>query len=182
MKYNSLRSPVLTIAFLLTICMAAMAQAPAQGNFSGVINDYTPGTTVSPVGPWQITGNWSLSLRGGFNHATFSATLTMVRSDYWVVLNPSSEDTPQDRTPHAHDITLTDGVVTPITGGFQVSGTANIAANGSPAGFSPAPLTIQITGGTSVPYSNIKLTFGSPADGHFGTYPLDGAVQMASGQ
>jgi hypothetical protein len=113
---------------------------------------------------------------GGSGTATFSADFTMVRSDYWVVLNPSEEDLPQDRTPHTHHISFDDGVVTLITGGFQVTGTATITASGSPAGFSPSPLTIQIVGGTSIPYSNIKLTFGSPASGHFGTYSLDGVV------
>lgn len=167
-------------ALMLALCIGAMAQAPPPGNFSGMINDYTAGTTVMPVGPWEIRGPWSLMLRGTSGMATFSADLTMVRSDYWVVLNPNEQDFPQDRTPHAHHISFDDGVVTLINGGFQVTGTAAITANGSPAGFSPSPLTIQIVGGSTIPFSNIHMTFGSPASGHFGTYPLDGIVSSSS--
>ncbi len=170
--------PAYVAMLVLALSIGALAQSPVQGNFSGLINDYTPGTVVSPVGPWEIRGEWSLMVRGDSARADFSAALTMVRSDYWIALNPSEQDTPQDRTPHTHHISVVNGSISLITNGFRVTGTATITANGSPAGFSPSPVTIDITGGTSVPYSNIKLTFGSPASGHFGTYPLDGIVRV----
>ncbi len=179
MKCKALWFSTYAVALLLAMNIGAMAQIPTQMNFNGFINDYTPRTTVSPVGPWEIRGDWSLMLRGA-SGARFEAELTMVRSDYWIVLNPSEEDLPQDRTPHTHHIRFDDGVVSLISGGFQVVGTATITGNGSPAGFSPSQLTLQITGGTSVPFSNIKMTFASPASGHFGTYPLDGIVRTAS--
>lgn len=175
MRSNIFRT-AFTAAFLLAGCLVGAAQTPAQGIYSGLINDYTPGSTVSPVGPWEIRGDWTLLVMGNSGTATFSANLTMVRSDYWIVLNPGSEDTPQDRTPHTHHITMT-GTVTIIDNGFQVDGTATIMANGSPAGFSPAPLTIQIVGGSGIASSNIKVTFGSPAAGHFGIYPIEGVVR-----
>ena len=175
MKSKVLWSSVYVGLVVVALSFGAVAQLPGTGNFSGLINDYTPTTTVMPTGPWKISGEWSLAVRGAAG-ASFSAELTMVRSDYWVVLNPSEEDLPQDRIPHTHHITLDNGVITPITNGFQVVGMANITGNGSPAGFSPSMLTIQIVGGTVVPYSNIHLTFASPASGHFGTYSLDGIV------
>lgn len=177
MQSKNFRWPACAALLVLGMSIGALAQSPVPGNFSGFINDYTPGTLVSPVGPWEIRGEWSLMVTGVAG-ADFSATLTMVRSDYWIVLNPSEQDTPQDRVPHTHHVSLVNGIIIPITNGFRVTGTATITASGSPAGFSPSPVTIDITGGTSVPYSNIKLTFGSPASGHFGTYPLDGIVRL----
>src|SRR5664279_1504889 len=118
---------------VLALSIGAPAQSPVHGTFSGLINDYTPGTTVSPVGPWEVRGEWSLTLTGA-RGANFSAILTMVRSDYWIVLNPSELDTPQDRTPHTHHITLVNGMVTSTGNGFEVTGTATITGNGSPAG------------------------------------------------
>lgn len=178
MKRKVLRWSVYAGILVVALSIGALAQNPVQGNFSGLINDYTPGTVVSPVGPWEVRGEWSLMVTGVAG-ADFSATLTMVRSDYWIVLNPSEQDLPQDRIPHTHYVRLVDGVVTPITNGFEVTGTATITGNGSPAAFSPSPLTIDITGGSSIRYSNIKMTFGSPASGHFGTYPLDGVVRVS---
>lgn len=177
MKSKNFWWPACAALLVLGMSIGALAQSPVQGNFSGLINDYTPGTLVSPVGPWEIRGEWSLMVNGDSGTANFSAALTMVRSDYWIVLNPSEQDTPQDRVAHTHHVSLVNGRITPITNGFRVTGTATITASGSPAAFSPSPLTIDITGGSSVPYSNIKLTFGSPASGHFGTYPLDGIVR-----
>lgn len=166
----------LAAVFLLAVSTVALAQNTAHV-YTGLINDYTPGTTVSPVGPWEIRGDWTLIVAANGSTATFSANLTMVRSDYWIVLNPMSQDTPDDRSPHTHHIVIDVGMVTQIANGFQVDGSATIMANGSPAGFSPSPLSIQVIGGTGVPYSNIKLTFGTPANGHFGTYSIDGVVR-----
>lgn len=160
---------------VLAVSAGAVAQNPIPAHFSGIISDYTPGA-VSPAGPWKITGDWSLFVRGGSGTADFAAELTMVRSDYWIVLNPGEVDLPQDRTPHTHHITLANGTLTLISGGFEVTGMATINANGNLAGFSPSMVTIDVVGGTTVRFSNVKVTFASPASGHFGTYPLDGIV------
>ena len=176
MKRTNLWLSASAALFVLAFSIGAAAQLPVQGNFSGLINDYTPGTLVSPVGPWEIRGDWSLMVRGNSGTADFVATLTMVRSDLWVS-QLGNQDDPEGRIPHAHHITLVDGTVTPITNGFRVTGSAAITANGSPAGFSPSPVQIDVVGGTNVPYSNIHVTFGSPASGHFGTFPIDGVVR-----
>ncbi len=176
MRSKAFRAAAYVGLLVLAVSIGVVAQGPVQGNFSGLINDYTPATLVNPAGPWEVRGEWFLAVHGDSGTAQFTATLTMVRSDYWV-LQSGDPDDPQGRTPHTHHITVLDGMVTTIQNGFEVTGTATIMANGNPAGFSPSPITIDITGGTGVPYSNIKVTFGSPASGHFGTFPLDGIVR-----
>jgi hypothetical protein len=44
---------------------------------------------------------------------------------------------------------------------------------------SPSTLTINVTGGTTAAYSNIALTFGGVAAGHFGGQPVNGNVQKS---
>jgi hypothetical protein len=72
------------------------------------------------------------------------------------------------------------GDVTQIQGGgFEVTGgTLVILKNGSPV-LSPSTLTINVTGGTTAAYSNIALTFGGVAAGHFGGQPVNGNVQKS---
>ena len=164
---------------VLALSVGTLAQTSTPMNFSGLINDYTP-SNISPAGPWEVRGEWSLMLRGVSGNARFSAALTMVRSDYWIVLNPANVDDPSTRSPHTHHLSLVDGVVTPITGGFRVTGSAALTASGSAPPFgSPVPVQIDIVGGSSLAFSNIKLTFLSPADGHFGTQPLEGVVLIS---
>jgi hypothetical protein len=160
--------------FVVAASLGALGQT--QLSFRGTINDYAP-ANVSPTGPWLVGGDWTLVVNGTSGKADFKASLTMVRSDYWVSLHGDPND-PSGRTPHSHDIALLNGTVTPIAGGFRVSGMASVAASGNVPPFGQmSPLTVDITGGTAVPFSNIKVTFGSPASGHFGTQPLDGVVQ-----
>lgn len=162
--------------FVVLACLGAFAQS-ATVKLSGVINDYTP-SNVTPAGPWEIRGDWSLQYKTAVAQANFTAALTMVRSDYWVTQNSSTVDDPSQRVPHTHHITLINGTVTAITNGFEVTGVATVTASGNPPPFgSSIPIVIDITGGSSVTYSNIKLTFGSPADGHFGMEPLEGVVK-----
>jgi hypothetical protein len=158
-----------------------MAQDPPPPvHFSGVINDYTP-SNVTPAGPWEIRGPWTLTLEGASGKADFSATLTMALSDY--TRTPSNVDTtsgPTSRMQHTHHITMEDGVVTQITGGFEVSGPVSITKDGSPAPLTASTLVIDITGGTTVEFSNITLTFeggtmGAPK--HFGPQAIHGVVR-----
>ena len=162
--------------FVLAACLGLFAQSTTV-KLSGVLNDYTP-SNVSPTGPWEVRGDWTLVLKPALSQANFEASLTMVRSDYWVTQNSSTIDDPSQRVPHTHHVTLIGGTVTSITNGFEVSGVATVTASGNPPPFgSSIPIVIDVTGGTNVKYSNIKLTFQSPADGHFGTEPLEGVVR-----
>lgn len=161
---------------VLAMSIGAQAQSSRPVHFKGLINDYTP-ANVSPVGPWEVRGQWSLRLEGESGKADFSAALTMLRSDYWVVANAANVNDPSTRVPHTHHITLEDGVVTPIANGFRVTGAIVATGSGNPAPFGQSStLQIDITGGSSVAFSNIKLTFGGDAVGHFGSQPLDGVV------
>ena len=165
-------------ALLLILSIGVVGQNSMQANLSGFINDYTP-KTGNPVGPWEVRGEWSMLVKGHSGKADFSATLTMVRSDYWVFILGDPE-LPETRVPHTHHITVVDGDVTMTDTGFRINGPATITANGSPAGFSPSPIQIDVTGGDSIQFSNIHVTFQGPASGHFGTYPLDGVVRLSS--
>ncbi len=187
MKSEVLRQAVQVIAVLvLTTGTGALAQTQDHTKFRGVINDFTPASTVSPGGPWEVRGHWSLVMKGRYGKAdckaNFSAALTMERSDSGVIKNGGDLDNPMGRMQHTHHITLVDGEVTTIPDGIQVTGWAVITANGifpPPFGSDYPALTIQITGGTgenSIEFSNITLLFGKPAAGHFGTQPLHGVV------
>lgn len=165
-------APVLV---MVAICCGSQAQSAVPLILHGTINDYSPSTVVPP-GPWEIRGDWTLILKPTTSSASFTAALTMVRSDYWVIQNSSTVDDPSQRVPHTHHITVS-GKVTSITNGFELAGTATVTANvGAPAFGLSVPVVIDVTGGANVAYSNIKLSFGSPADGHFGTEPLEGVV------
>jgi hypothetical protein len=102
----------------------------------------------------------------------------MERSDLGVTLNGGDLNSPPLRGAHTHHITLVDGIVTPLANGFRVNGTASITGNGNPAPFGlSSPLQADITGGSAVAFSNIKVTFGTPAAGHFGAQAVNGVVR-----
>ena len=90
------------------------------------------------------------------------------------------------RNSHTHHITVTGGVVTPLSNGFRVTGGAIVTGNGAfPAPFGPnSTLQLDIIGANEVQFSNIQLTFVNNADGstsdgvkHFGTQPINGVVK-----
>jgi hypothetical protein len=160
---------------VLAVSTGALAQTPKQVKLSGVINDYTP---LTGGGPWQVAGEWSLTVRRDGSKANFSAALAMVHSDLGVTLNNGDLDNPAARNAHTHHVTLVDGTVTPLANGFRVSGPATITGNGNfppPFGGS-STLQIDVIGGNSVALSNIKVTFGGDAAGHFGSQPVNGVV------
>lgn len=196
MKVITLTRPSSLIPILvLTAAICGSAQTAKESRFRGVIfrgviNDFTPATSIMPGGPWEVRGNWSLVVKGNCERddckADFSAALTMERSDLGVVQNGGNDlNNPADRMAHTHHITLKDGEVTVIPNGIQVTGEATITANGSwppPFGSTLPILTIEITGGTgenSVRFSNITVLFGPPASIHFGPNPLHGVVRKA---
>jgi hypothetical protein len=182
MKSNSFLRTLPRISVLtLAAATGVLAQNPLPTQFSGVINDYTPSTS-SPAGPWEMRGPWSLTLNGAANGAgstaDFTATLTMELSDY--TRNPSNIDSTtgsSSRMQHTHHITIEGGTVTQIpTGGFAVNGPASVTKDGNPAPFPASTLTVTITGGTSVGFSNITLQFAGGAPVHFGSQLIHGVV------
>lgn len=154
----------------------ASAQNGELQRLSGTISDYTP---ANVGGPWVVQGHWSLHISGDSGRADFSAALTTVRSDLGVTLGPNPNlNDPKARNAHTHHVTVTGGTLTAIADGLRISGPANITGNGNfPPPFGPSStLQIDITGGNAVMFSNIALTFGGQAAGHFGSNPINGVV------
>ena len=71
---------------------------------------------------------------------------------------------------------LTNATVEPLQNGFRLNGDAVITSNGNLAGFSGSNVTVDVTGGNTVAYSNISVRFAGGAVGHFGDQPLHGVV------
>lgn len=185
MKRNVFPAAVRVLAVLVLVGTGALAQIPNHMKFGGVINDFTPASTG---GPWEVRGHWSLETRGkrgsGDCKAEFSAALTMERSDQGIILNGHGDFNgvnPMDRMAHTHHIAVVTGEVTEIPGGIQVTGPAEITVNGGvpPPFGSDSTLTIQITGGNEVEFSNITLLFVGDATAHFGKLPLHGVVRRS---
>ena len=130
--------------------------------FGGIIDDFTP--VLDANGPWQVSGQWSLMLIGNSGRGNFSVGLNMVRAENVA------------RSAHTHQVTLSNGQVTPLANGFRISGDAIITLNGNLAGFSGSPVDVDVTGGSAVPFSNIALTFRGAAVMHFGDQPFHGVV------
>jgi hypothetical protein len=171
------RAISIAVVPMLAGVTGVLAQTPATTQYSGVIQDYTPATNT-PAGPWEMRGPWKVTLQGASGKATFSAALTMELSDY--TRNPSNIDSTSgttSRMQHTHHIAIDDGTVTQIsTGGFEVTGPVSVTKDGSPAPFAASTLTVAITGGTSVEFSNMTLQFAGGATVHFGTGLIHGVV------
>jgi hypothetical protein len=188
---------------LLALGIPVVAQNHHPERFRGIINDFTPAHDAkgNPTGPWELHGVWRLDLDRDHGTADFSAALTMENSDYWLTINsnpPADPDSPVTRTPHTHHITLKDAQVTwdpavvasscptasykpATTTGFMITGPASVTGNGGYPPFAPegqqSQLTVCVTGGTQVQFSNVTLMFGTPASSHFGTQGINGAVR-----
>jgi hypothetical protein len=163
-----------TLVAVLGASIGALAQSQQHKIFTGVIDAYTP---QSSTGPYEIHGPWTLDARLDAPKADFSAALNMELSDGWVITKNNGQFEPHSRDVHTHHITFVGGDITRTANGFQVAGMATITRNGDPAPVSPAPLTVEITGGIDVGFSNITLTFGTPGSKHFGPEPLPGVVE-----
>lgn len=151
------------MAFLIVV-LALSAQGlaqPATPKAEGVIDDYS----AAAGGPWHVAGEWSLSVKGDSGKVDFVAALIMMRSDS------------ETRSPHTHHIYLTDAIATPLANGYRISGpSATITSNGALAPFSGTPLEVEISGGSAVPFANVKVAFSGAAADHFGADPIDGVV------
>jgi hypothetical protein len=165
-------------------------------HFDGLLNDHTPASVKN--GPYEMHGRWSLDLPEHGGAARFSASMDMQTTDAGNV----DQNDPTTRSAHTHHISMTDGVVTntwdtscptfnpAVTGGFVVTGNAQVTGNGGPAPFgNPTPLTVCVLGvanaapgAAHVQYSNITLTFTTPASGHFGPQAIHGVVTRCAGQ
>ncbi|HTC54477.1 MAG TPA: hypothetical protein VK700_21245 [Steroidobacteraceae bacterium] len=186
--------------------LPAAAEVPLRlpAVLTGLLNDFTPSSvngTAIKGGPWEMHGRWRVEINEFTQTATFSAEMSMETGDF---VNPSSTFDPGMLNSHTHHITMTDAKIvpgfagcpsslgpTPLTStGFQIQGMAHVTGNGEPAPFEiPAgitnptasqliasPLTICITGGTRVEYSNITLQIGAPAATHFGPQAIHGVI------
>jgi hypothetical protein len=80
--------------------------------------------------------------------------------------------------------------VSSVTGGFVVTGSAYVTANGANPPFgNPSPATICILGVSNtlmpgtvyVQLANFTLTIGPPASAHFGPQAIHGVVSRCSG-
>jgi len=183
----------------------ALAQAPLPEHLSGNISDFTG--VVSGAGPWEMRGHWSLHLKGNSGKADFSAYMTMELSDYGVQRVNKDPGVAANRGAHTHHIVMTDATASTDptdlsacptfnptnTPKLVVNGTAKfISGNGNDAPFekggaATSMLQVCITGSTDdqpgvitpeVEYSNMTLVFGAPANTHFGSDPVHGAVRF----
>jgi hypothetical protein len=190
-----MKSKAICFAAVLVLVLAGNMGALAQDSklekfgsridFKGQINAYSPQTGTA--GPYEIRGPWSLKLDRNTGKVEFSAAVNMELSDGWALTVNKDSTTPFDpkaRNAHTHHITMSADQVTELSGGgFQISGTATVTLNGGPTPFAQqSPLTIAITGGTDVPFSNITLLFSGPAAGHFGSEVLPGVVRSVQAE
>ncbi|HZR63900.1 MAG TPA: hypothetical protein VFA85_02075 [Terriglobales bacterium] len=203
---NRKRLRLTTCIFVLLVLasgVAALAQDPQPPeHLSGIISDYTPLiSTLTPTGPWEMRGHWSLHLNGDAGEADFSAYMTMELSDYGVTAAGGNVTDPKSRSAHTHHIVMTDATISfdpfdtsscPVlsptnTTRFVVNGTAKfISGNGNSAPFEklgPTTLQVCISGGTDgtseVQYSNMTLAMTGPAAAkHFGSQPIHGVVHL----
>jgi hypothetical protein len=143
---------------------------------SGTFNDYVWVETGSGAGAWHVTGEWTARVKADSGKGEFTGSLLGVRSDLWVLETLADPANPALRTPHTHHVGLLDAEVTVIPNGIRFEGTAIITANGSAALYSNSTVRVDITGGSLIRYSNIKLTFFGAAVEHFGPQPYDGLV------
>jgi hypothetical protein len=167
---------------------------PPRVHYSGLLNDYSPSAAVVKGGPYEMRGRWSLDVDPRRGSAVFSAAMNMETSDYGITQNTVNKDDPTTRGAHTHHISVTDGAVSDdwttscptlspaATGGFVIRGTAFVTGNGSPAPFgNPSPVTICVLGGANVEFSNVTVTFGAPANTHFGKQAIHGVILNCGG-
>ncbi|HET9409890.1 MAG TPA: hypothetical protein VFO39_21825 [Candidatus Sulfotelmatobacter sp.] len=200
------KSLQLTARILAVLAFAAgtgaLAQAPLPDHLSGIISDYTPLiSTLSPTGPWEMRGHWTLHVKGASGKADFSAFMTMELSDSGVVAAGKAASDPTNRSAHTHHIVMSDATVSSDpsdtsscpavspanTPKFVVTGPADfISGNGNSAPFEklgPTTLQVCISGGDGlseeVRYSNMTLVMTGPAaNKHFGPQPIHGVVRF----
>ena len=98
------------------VTTTSLAKTGFETKLEGTINDFT--ADLDGGGPWIVHGPWTLEIQGESGKADFSAALSMVRSDNTT------------RSAHTHHVGLTNGDVTPIAGGYRITGAATMTSNG----------------------------------------------------
>jgi hypothetical protein len=163
MRNSLLARAAFVVALAVALVSPALAQSSSPFKIVGTVSDYTD--AANAAGPWNITGDWSAELRGRSGRVDFIVSLAMVRST-------------TGAASHTHHVALLDATVTRVANGYRISGDAVITTSGGLAAFSGSPLTVDITGGGAVEFSNVRLTFGGAAIGHFGDQPIEGVVTL----
>lgn len=164
MRNSLLVRVTFAVALVAALVSPALAQSSSPFKLEGTVSDYTDALNTA-AGPWHITGNWSAELRGHSGRVDFLVSLAMVRST-------------TGNSSHTHHVALLNATVTRIANGYRISGDAVITTSGSLAAFSGSPLDVDITGGTALAFSNVKLTFGGAAVSHFGELPIEGVLNL----
>jgi hypothetical protein len=142
MKMPVLRRVIPVLAIALALSSQSAARSVTQHKLEGIIHHYT--AVLDANGPWHMSGEWSVWIKGDSGRADFSAALSMVRSD-----NAA-------RQPHTHHVTIVDGDFALTGTGFAISGAAAVTGNGNLAFTSP--VEAQVTGGSAVPYSDVSVS------------------------
>src|SRR5882757_5578219 len=77
MKSKTLTSAVrVPLLLLLVSATGALAQDRRQVHLSGLINDYSPLSSIAGS-PWEMHGQWSMDLHPEWGTADFAADMTM---------------------------------------------------------------------------------------------------------
>lgn len=186
----------IALGLVLAAAVGASAQVRSGTHLRGSINDY-PVSANPTAGPWHLAGHWSVDLQPRAR-ANFSAALTMEYSD----LAAGSGAATDARHQHTHHITMDGATVisnppqsdcpTGTTGfptytwQLEITGMADVTANGGSAFGTQVPLQICLGGGPSLEISNITLVFTnlasgdpSPATNHFGLQAIHGVVRLS---
>lgn len=172
------RSFAVALITTLTVMTAPATSAQEPMRLTGTLTDYVWVDVGAGAGAWQVSGTWSVKVHGDSGKGEFMAGILGVRSDLWIQQTGSNAQTAL-RSPHTHHVGLLDARVTAIAGGIRLTGNAIITTNGSVAPlFSGSPIVVDITGGDTVQYSNMKLMFLGASTEHFGSHPYDGVVAL----
>ena len=176
---TSLRSYAVALVATTTVLIAPAisAQDEPQMRVTGILADHVWVDMGAGAGAWQVSGTWSARVSGSSGKGEFVAAILGVRSDLWVLQTGADPQT-SPRSPHTHHVVLPDATVTAIPGGIRLTGNAIMTTNGNVADFSGSPIVVDITGGNTVQWSNMKLTFLGQSTGHFGSHTYDGVVTI----
>src|SRR5688572_21125669 len=108
MKALLVRRVIPVVAIALVLSSQGAAQHSTAHQLEGLVHHYT--AALDAAGPWHISGEWSIKVKGNSGRADFAAALAMVRSDN------------ATRQPHTHHVTIDDGDFAFTASGFVING------------------------------------------------------------